>query len=123
MLSPILIGIPLECLISDEGTWTASQWSAFVPHTYLNQLRTPLTGDYQFEEEAYFIHSTRVVMTATLIEYAVASYGHEQLPVLLAGLARYDTWDTLIPAVYGVSSAKFEEGWQAYMAKEYGAHP
>lgn len=58
-----------------------------------------------------------------MIEYAVAAYGHEQLPVLLAGLAHYDDWDTLLSAVYGVSSSEFKQGWQAYLTKECGAQP
>jgi hypothetical protein len=43
-------------------------------------------------------------VVATLIEYAVVAYGHEQLSVLLAGLTQYDDWDILLPAAYGVSS-------------------
>jgi hypothetical protein len=56
------------------------------------------------------------VALATLIEYAVATYGHERLPGLVAGLGQSESWGTLIPAVYGVSSAEFEAGWQAYLA-------
>jgi hypothetical protein len=61
-----------------------------------------------------------VVVLATLIEYAVATYGHERLSTLMAGMGHYDTWDTLIPAVYGVSPTEFEAGRQAYMRKNYG---
>jgi hypothetical protein len=74
-------------------------------------------------EENYFYRSHEMVSVATLVEYAVAAYGYEQLPVLLAGLAQYDDWDALLPAVYGVSSSEFEEGWRAYLAKEYGVQP
>jgi hypothetical protein len=124
MLSPVLVGIPLECLVSDEGTWIATQWLAHVPNTRLDQLRTPLTGYYyNYDEVNYLFRSTDVTAVATLIEYVVAAYGYEQLPVLLAGLAQYDEWDTLLPAVYGVSSAEFEKGWQAYLVKEYGVQP
>lgn len=27
----------------------------------------------------------------------------------------YDTWHELVPAVFGVSTAEFEQGWQAYL--------
>ena len=57
---------------------------------------------------------------ATLIEYAVATYDRERLPALVAGLGHYESWETLIPAVYGVSPAEFEAGWQAYLAAQYG---
>jgi hypothetical protein len=59
------------------------------------------------------------VALATLIEYAVATYGRDRLPVLMAGLGQSESWDTLLPAVYGVSSAEFEAGWQAYLADHY----
>ena len=48
------------------------------------------------------------------------TYGQEQLPVLVAGLGHYESWATLIPAVYGVSATEFEAGWQAYLATQYG---
>lgn len=51
-------------------------------------------------------HQGRTVALATLIEHAVAAYGRDRLPALVAGLGQYDTWDALLPAVYGVT------GWQ-----------
>jgi hypothetical protein len=65
-------------------------------------------------------HPGRTVALATLIEYAVATYGRERLPALVAGLGQYDRWDTLLPAVFGVSAAEFEAGWQAYLTVYYG---
>jgi hypothetical protein len=84
----------------------------------------PQIGYYQFyDEENFFYRSSEAVKGAILVEYAVAAYGYEQLAVLLAGLAQYEDWDTLLPAVYGVSTAAFEEGWRAYLAEEYGVQP
>jgi hypothetical protein len=60
------------------------------------------------------------VALATLIEYAVATYGLERLPVLVAGLGQYESWETLLPAGFGVSAAEFEAGWQAYLVAHYG---
>jgi hypothetical protein len=60
------------------------------------------------------------IAVATLIEYAVATYGRERLPALVASLSQHNNWETLIPAVYGVSAAEFEAGWQAYLATNYG---
>src|SRR5205823_6624277 len=48
-------------------------------------------------------HPGQAVALATLVEYAVATYGRERLPALMAGLGQYESWDTLLPAVYGVS--------------------
>jgi hypothetical protein len=51
----------------------------------------------------------------------VATYGYEQLPVLLDSLADHDDWETLIPAVFGVSAADFEANWLNYLAQHYFA--
>jgi hypothetical protein len=59
------------------------------------------------------------VAIATLLEYMVATYGHEQLPVLLANLGRYQDWETLIPALFDVPARAFEAGWHSYLAQQY----
>ncbi len=61
-----------------------------------------------------------VDFSRALIEYAVITYGRERRPELVAGLGQHDSWGTLIPAVYGVSAAEFEAGWQAYLTAHYG---
>jgi hypothetical protein len=120
LLSPVMVEIPLECRISNEGTWVA-RWLTHRPHTHFDQLSTPRKGgDQYYDEGDYYFGPTEVVAMATLLEYTVATYGYEQLPVLLVGLARDDAWDTLLPAVYGLSSSEFEKGWQAYLVEEYG---
>jgi hypothetical protein len=60
------------------------------------------------------------VATETIIEYVVAAYGREKLPLLIAALGQHTAIDTLIPAVFGVSPVEFEAGWQAYLAEQYG---
>jgi hypothetical protein len=59
----------------------------------------------------------------TLVEYAVARYGVERLPMLVRATGDYTTWAGLIDAVYGVSAEEFEQGWQAYVAEHYAAQP
>jgi hypothetical protein len=49
----------------------------------------------------------------------VTTYGRERLPVLIAGLGQYDTWETLLLAVFGVSAAEFEAGWRTYLVNHY----
>ncbi len=121
ILSPLLVGIPLECHISEKGTWIETGWLRHKSSIHLDQLTIPRSG-WESVENAPF-RSAEVVVGATLIEYAVVAYGHDQLSVLLASLARHDDWDTLLPAVYGISASEFEQGWHAYLAKEYGVPP
>lgn len=124
MLWPMSVGIPLDCSISAEGQWRVISWGVHITDTHLQLLRRPFVGyDYYYDETSDVGRATEEVEAATLIEYAVTTYGDEQLPVLLASLAQHDSWETLIPAVYGVSPSEFEQGWRAYMATEYGVQP
>lgn len=59
---------------------------------------------------------------ATVVEYAVESYGVETLPDLLAGLGHYETWRKFVRGVYGVSPNEFEQRWQEYVAGHYQSH-
>jgi hypothetical protein len=60
------------------------------------------------------------VALATLIEYAVDAFGRERLPVLAAGMGQHQGWNTLLPAVYGVSATEFEAGRQGYLVEGDG---
>ena len=122
VLSPMMVGIPFECHISAHGSWVVNPWLANLLPTRLNGLHTPRKGDEQFYDEAgYYFGPTEIVAIATLLEYAVTTYRHEQMPVLLAGLGQYDDRETLIPAVFGVSAANFEADWRRYLAQNYSA--
>jgi hypothetical protein len=120
MLSPEMVGIPFKCGISDEESWVLKPWLAYGRRTHLFQLNTPLKGNEQFyDENNYFFDPTEVVTIATLLQYVVTTYGHEQLPVLLANMAQYDDWETLVPAVFDVSAPDFEAGWRSYLIEQY----
>ena len=54
----------------------------------------------------------------TVVDYAMSTYGRDKLPRLLNGIQRYDTWEALIPTVFGVSAAEFEAGWQEYYRED-----
>lgn len=121
--SPMALGIPLLCAEEAWEDFFLSPWGWYDPLTRLDQLSVPLSSDAYIEEQdalRLVSHPGRTVALATLIEYAVAVYGQEHLPALVAGLGQYDSWDTLLPAVYGVSPAAFEAGWQTYLAERYG---
>lgn len=121
--SPTEIKLPLAC---GEVAWEdflLSPWGWYDPLTRLEQLVVPLRpGEYLEEPDSLrrAPHPGETVALATLIEYAVATYGRDRLPALVAGLGQYDRWETLIPAVYGVSAAEFEADWQAYLTAHYG---
>lgn len=58
----------------------------------------------------------------TLVEYAIDTYGSDKLPQLLAALAQHDTWQTLVPAVFGLPAEQFERAWQASSNAIDGSH-
>jgi hypothetical protein len=122
MSSPALIEIPFVCSELDQEAWLFPSWSPREPLTHLGQLPAPLRPNEYMEGSSLhrLHHPGHTVALATLIEYAAVTYGRERLPVLVAGLGQYESWDELIPAVYGVSPAEFEAGWQAYLAAHYG---
>jgi hypothetical protein len=122
MSSPTQLGIPLLCTVPD---WQHGYFAASSPRdslTHLDQLTLLMSPDEYVGQtnSSYVSHPGQTVALATLIEYAVVTYGSERLPVLIAGLGQYESWETLLPAVYGVSPAEFEAGWQAYLATRYG---
>lgn len=115
--SPVQLNLPLMCAewLAEDGFLSA--WGLHDPLTDLDQLVTTVFPD---EYPSRASHPGQTVASATLVEYAVTTYGWERLPALLAGLGEYKNWNTLLPAVYGVSPAEFEAGWQAYLAAHYG---
>jgi hypothetical protein len=89
--------------------------------TWLDAGHTPCsTGPIMREQVA---HATRDVagshtadgVAPALVEYAMYAYGRDRIPALIEGMNRYDSWEELIPAVYGVSAADFEAGWQEWL--------
>lgn len=65
-------------------------------------------------------HAVRNMVASTVIAYAVETYGRDTVAPLLRASSRNETWETMVPAVYGVSAETFEAGWRAYLAEEYG---
>jgi hypothetical protein len=92
---------------------------ALTPQDYLNQPNWAHERFIMVEETLEYGFSS-TVSTETILEYIVATYGKEQLPLMLSALGQYQSAETLIPAVFGVSSAEFEAGWLKYLAKQYG---
>jgi hypothetical protein len=121
LLSPLQIHVPLYCTDQDQTLWYFYWREVFDPPVRLAQLAAPVDREVALSSDMPPISPPdQTIALATLIEYAVVTYGRERLPVLVAGLGQYDSWDTLLPAVFGVSATEFEEGWQAYLAAHYG---
>jgi hypothetical protein len=120
--SPAELNLPLICGRPEWEEQSFPLWRLRDPLARLDQFVAPLRpGGYLEEPDSLrrSPHPGQTVALATLIEYAVAAYGRERLPALVAGLGQYETWDALLSAVYGVSAAEFEIGWQAYLAAHF----
>ncbi len=63
------------------------------------------------------------VVAKTITDYMIATYGRGSLARLLDGMHQHDSWQSLIPAVFGISMEEFESGWQAYLAAQYTLPP
>ena len=50
---------------------------------------------------------------AQLFAFVATTYGLDALPRLLRGFGEYDNWETLAPAVFGVSAAELEAAWHS----------
>ena len=59
---------------------------------------------------------------ATLYEYVGSTYGVERIPLLLAALPEHERAETLIPAVFALSLADFDQGWQTFMAERLATY-
>jgi hypothetical protein len=73
-------------------------------------------NDWQYHHGA---STLRTEAAWTLVSYAMDSYGFSALPSLIEAMGEHNTWEGLIPAVFGVSAEEFEQGWQAYLDSEY----
>lgn len=111
----------LQCNDREQTSWYFSWWFDRDALTQLTQLAAPGSPDIYLDSMNKLTHPGQTVALATLFEYVVATYGRERLPALLLGLSQHSTWETLIPAVFGVSQTEFEAGWQAYLAVHFSS--
>lgn len=115
MRSPMQIYLPLFCTELDRMRWQ----HVADPPTRLAQLTVPLRLDVaQPSDFSLSSQPGQMIALVTLIDHAVATYGRDRLPALVSSLDQYDHWETLLPAVYGVSPAEFEAGWQAHLTAQ-----
>lgn len=77
----------------------------------------PKFASYRDVDESGAEYNSATIALATVLEYAVETYGREHIPSLLAGIARHQSSATLIPDVFDVSLDEYEAGWLAHLAK------
>lgn len=112
-LAPIDFSIPLRCGLPDAIVPAVSGLDALgLPESF-----DTATG--QAYGASWQTATGRSVAVALLLQYAVEIRGREVIPALLAALHGHSSWQTLIPAVFGVSATEFEAGWRAYLADQY----
>lgn len=120
MSSPMQLNIPLMCGRPELEKQIRDFRSPLLPLGQLTVL--PMQNKHKANMDAYQVpYLGLAVVQATVIEYAVAAYGREHLPLLVVRLGQHKSWETLLPSVFGVSAAEFEAGWQAYLATRYSA--
>jgi hypothetical protein len=115
-LAPRQTSLPLTCNESDtdQGSPRSN------PGLALRLREVPPDVQIQSVPRVVPNLASRVVSLETMIEYVVATYGRGRLPHLMAALGEHASWQTLIPAVFGVSAVEFEAGWHAYLTELYG---
>jgi hypothetical protein len=123
MASPNRIQIPLRCNELDQREWRPVWQQVVKPPAHLAELAGPAaqTG-HTYSSHRYYLrkmHPSIAVALATVIDYATDEYGEERIPLLLASLRHHTSWETLVPAVFGVSSPEFEAGWHGFLAERY----
>lgn len=65
------------------------------------------------------ISPTAFATAEPLIEFILATYGYAKVPALLNAFATHESWETLIPSVFGISAGEFQENWHAYLKQTY----
>jgi hypothetical protein len=114
-IAPFDLYIPLTCTDEDYDT-NKHRYASLKSLAPLKMLHlTTRPNDAESAERPFDM----AITGETLLEYVVATYGRDKVPALLNGLGEHTSFDTLIPALFSVSVADFEAGWQSYLAQRY----
>jgi hypothetical protein len=108
-MSPRDLFIPLDCSDEDKETLSAQDYLA-----RLSWKQERFRLDTVTLEDAF----DSTVAIESVIAYVVATYGHKALPTLISALDRHTSVDSLIPAVFGISTAEFEIGWRTHLVEQ-----
>ncbi|MCB0061626.1 MAG: hypothetical protein KDE19_05910, partial [Caldilineaceae bacterium] len=63
--------------------------------------------------------ATAVATAGSVIEFIVARYGYAKISTLLDAFETHESWETLAPAVFGISATELENHWHAYLRGMY----
>jgi hypothetical protein len=85
------------------------------PHLRLTDISDPYASVLPTREQDMWEY----MVAESVIAYAINVYGWERLPAFVQALGEYGYWGVLIPRVFGVSVADFEEGWNRYLEEYY----
>jgi hypothetical protein len=117
--APYAIQIPLFC--SDPQLLKRHEVGRYLPLAPPRSLaEIQLFAAAMPDEPSRGLGEAEPVGLATLFDYAATTYGRQNLSTLIANAASLSTWETLIPATFGVSYSDFETGWQAHLRNRYG---
>jgi hypothetical protein len=127
MASPLEVRIPISCWRQTRQQGEVVAWRYWEPRYAPPPLPlladAPLTQLDSVGQPLRYEHPASAVTLATVAAYAANTNGADRLPALLATFKEHESWETLMPAVFGVSLAGFEAGWRAYMSEQYGLRP
>jgi hypothetical protein len=115
MLRPMAAGLPVRC----EGV-RAESLSYRIERLASLSLRDvgwQDGGTRVGHTSVWLVPQAASLFMATVIDYAGTAHGRESVPRLLAALGEHESWETLVPAVYGISLAEFEAGWRQHLAQ------
>ncbi|MEZ4729342.1 MAG: hypothetical protein R3E79_19600 [Caldilineaceae bacterium] len=59
------------------------------------------------------------MVSESIIDFVVTTYGRDKLPALIKGMERDRDWESLTTNVYGKSAVEFETAWNRYLAATY----
>lgn len=92
-------------------------------HTGLDVLLGLSGRDGAVQSQDPYDRQQRAMDAAHLISFIAATYGLDSLQRLLAGFAEYDDWESLSPAVFGLSAAELEAAWRAAPGRDLTEGP
>jgi hypothetical protein len=118
------ISFMMNSLFSCSGLLPILPPHNFTPPTRLWHL--PLAEPMEMTQsfgQSYEPRLGRSLAIATVLEYAVKTYGPATIPLILQTVPARSSWDQTAPDLFGVSAEAFEAGWHAYLVDEYGLDP
>jgi hypothetical protein len=115
---PAELQVPLLCTKLDETLGQRDGQRVLTPPFALPRLIAPIFPDEEADNQGRTRSeppADEAVAVALLIDYLVATYGQDTLPLLLAQAGLHDSWANLVPATLTLSVAEFEAGWRTYV--------